>query len=299
MKATSSLAARKQSTMSKVAAVFLAPALIVMAIYIIYPIISTFISSFTSWNGISSDKTFNGLYNWNKLVHDQKFWQAFLNNIKVMVLSLIIQQPIGFLLATFLDGKSRKFNFFKVIWFLPLLMSSVAVGYLFHYALSVNSGLLTAISELFGGGKVDVLGNQATALYAVIFVICWQFIPFYMVYYMAGYSSISTDYFEAAVLDGATRGQYIRSIALPILAPTIRSAVVMSVVGSLKYFDLVYVMTEGGPGNSTELMATYMYKTSFQKFNMGYGSAIAGGMFILITVIALLFQKVFVVKEDY
>lgn len=287
----SSLARKRQQTTIAIAIVFLLPVFIFMAAYIIYPIVSTFISSFTQWNGISSNKTFNGLANWQKLVTDSKFWGSFGNNIKIMLLSLIIQQPIGFLLATFLDNHGKKFNFFKVIWFLPLLMSSVAVGYLFHYVFSVNSGLLTAFSQLFGGGKVDVLGNQATALYAVIVVICWQFIPFYMVYYMAGYSSIPEEHYEAALIDGATRGQYVRFVALPELFPTIASATVMSVVGSLKYFDLVYVMTGGGPGESTELMATYMYKTAFTSYNMGYGSAIAAGMFILITAIAAILMQ--------
>ena len=124
-------------------------------------------------------------------------------------------------------------------------MSSVAVGYLFHYALSTNGGLITSISQLFGGGKVDLLGNQKTALYAVIAVIAWQFIPFYMVYYLAGYSSISEDVYEAAIIDGATHSQYIWKVALPLLVPTIKSAVILSVIGSLKYFDLVYVMKGG------------------------------------------------------
>lgn len=291
MEKKQTLAARRKRQTNQIALAFLLPVFLLMIVYIAYPIVSTFISSFTSWNGISANKTFNGLTNWKKLISDEDFWHAFLNNLKIMVLSLIIQQPIGFLLATFLDSRGKKYNGFKVAWFLPLLMSSVAVGYLFHYVLSVNSGLLTAVSQLFGGGKVDVLGNQATALYAVIMVICWQFIPFYMVYYMAGYSSIGVEYYEAAVIDGASRGQYVRKIALPILFPTIESAIVLSVVGSLKYFDLVYVMTGGGPGTSTEIMATYMYKTAFTTYNMGYGSAIAAGMFILITLIASVLMR--------
>ncbi len=266
--------------------VFLLPALIFLAAYLLYPIIATFINSLFQWNGISASKSFIGLDNWLELVKDSNFWGAFKNNILIMVLSLIIQMPIGILLATFLDAGGKKFNFFKMVWFLPMLMSSVAVGYLFRYALATNGGLVSSISELFGGGKIDLLGDQGTALFAVIAVICWQFIPFYMVYYMAGYSSISTDVYEAAVVDGATHSQYIRKIALPLLKPTIKSAVVLSLIGSLKYFDLIYVMTGGGPGTSTELMATYMYKNSFVTFNMGYGSAIAGGMFILITVFA-------------
>ena len=287
-----SLAKRRKRSIAICSFVFLLPVLILLFTFLLYPIIQTFINSFTKWNGISADKVYNGLFNWNKLIHDTDFWRAFLNNVKIMVLSLVIQMPIGILLATFLDAGGRKFNFFKVIWFLPLLMSSVAVGYLFHYALATNNGIITAISQLLGGGKIDLLGNQKTALYAVIGVICWQFIPFYMVYYMAGYSSISEDIYEAAIVDGATRGQYVRKIALPLLVPTIKSAIVMSVTGSLKYFDLVYVMTGGGPGTSTELMATYMYKTSFVTYNMGYGSAIAAGMFILITIIAALIMRV-------
>lgn len=272
-------------------AVFLFPVLFFLAVYLLYPIIATFINSLHQWNGISAEKTFLGLANWIKLIRDSNFWKAALNNVKIMVLSLVIQMPIGILLATYLDAVGKKGNAFKAIWFLPMLMSSVAIGYLFRYALATNGGLITSISQLFGGGKVDLLGNQKTALYAVIGVICWQFIPFYMVYYMAGYSSISTDVYEASILDGATHGQYVRHVALPLLVPTIRSAVILSLIGSLKYFDLVYVMTGGGPSNATELMATYMYKQSFVTFNMGYGSTIAAGMFILITLFASIVMR--------
>ena len=270
---------------------FLFPVLFFLAVYLLYPIIATFINSLHQWNGISAGKTFLGLANWIKLIRDSNFWKAALNNVKIMVLSLVIQMPIGILLATYLDAVGKKGNAFKAIWFLPMLMSSVAIGYLFRYALATNGGLITSISQLFGCGKVDLLGNQKTALYAVIGVICWQFIPFYMVYYMAGYSSISTDVYEASILDGATRGQYVRHVALPLLVPTIRSAVILSLIGSLKYFDLVYVMTGGGPSNATELMATYMYKQSFVTFNMGYGSTIAAGMFILITLFASIVMR--------
>lgn len=285
------LAARKQKSVNRCAAIFLLPVILLMIVFLFYPIVQTFINSFTSWNGISAEKTFNGLANWKKLIGDSDFWRAFLNNVKIMVLSLCIQMPVGILLATFLDAGGKKFNIFKILWFLPLLMSSVAVGYLFRYALATNGGIISSISQLFGGGNIDLLGNQATALYAVILVVCWQFIPFYMVYYIAGYSSISSDVYEAAIIDGANRRQYVMSVALPLLVPTIKSAVIMSVTGSLKYFDLVYVMTGGGPGTSTELMATYMYKNSFETFNMGYGSAIAGGMFILITLVATLIMR--------
>ncbi|MCR4908797.1 MAG: sugar ABC transporter permease [Lachnospiraceae bacterium] len=285
------MTAKNKKDIALCAFVFLLPVLILLTTYLLYPIIATFVNSFFQWNGISAEKKFIGFANWNKLLHDKDFWAAFFNNIKVMVLSLLVQMPIGILLATFLDAGGRKFNFFKVIWFLPMLMSAVAVGYLFRYALATNGGLISSLSELLGGKNVDLLGNQKTALFAVIGVICWQFIPFYMVYYLAGYSSIPEDVYEAAIIDGATRSQYVTRIALPLLVPTIRSAIILSLIGSLKYFDLVYIMTGGGPGTSTELMATYMYKNSFVTFNMGYGSTIAAGMFILITIFAAVVMR--------
>ena len=129
--------------------------------------------------------------------------------------------------------------------------------------------------------------------------MAWQYTPFYMVYFIAGYGNIDTTIYEAAVIDGATRWQYIRLIAIPLLGPIFKTACTMSLIGSLKYFDMIWNMTQGGPAGATELMATYMYKLSFQQFNMGYGSTVAAGMFILITALALLFDKVFRVKEDY
>lgn len=272
------------------ATVFLVPALLIILIFIIYPIFSTFHTSCYDWNGIAAQKTFIGFGNWTQLLSDGDFWHAFTNNIVLMVCSIIIQIPIAIILATFLDAGGKKFNLFKVVWFLPLLMSSVAVGFLFSYALATNDGIISSLSQLMGGGKVDLLGRSPQALFSVIGVVAWQYIPFYMVYFMAGYSNIDTEIYEATIIDGATRSQYFRFVALPLLKPVIRTACILSLIGSLKYFDLIWVMTGGGPGETTELMATYMYKQSFQHFNMGYGSTVAAGMFILVTGIALMIQ---------
>ncbi len=293
-----SLEKLRQRDTRRVALLFLAPVAILMAIYVVYPIIDTFITSTYQWNGISAAKKFIGLGNWKTLLADSNFWIAFRNNLVIMVLSICIQIPIGLALATFLDFGGKKLTIFKVIWFIPLLMSSVAIGFLFTYALATNGGLVSTISGWFGGGNVDLLGNPKTALLTVIMVICWQFTPFYMVYFMAAFTNIPYDVFEAARIDGATRGQYFWKIAFPLLVPSMKSAAILSMVGSLKYFDLIYVMTGGGPGTSTELMATYMYKQSFSVFNMGYGSAVAGGMFILITLVSLITMKILNGKEE-
>lgn len=287
-----SLLKKRESSTAITAAVFLTPALLLMAVYIIYPIFDTFRISLYEWNGIAVEKTFVGLGNWKTLLHDHRFWSSFTNNIKIMVLSILIQIPIGFLLATFLDAGGKKFNLFKTVWFLPLLMSSVAIGFLFQYALATNGGLISTISNFFGGKNIDLLGHPKRALYTVIGVIAWQYTPFYMIYFIAGYSNFDTDIYEAAIIDGATRTKYVLRIAIPMLRSTIQTACVLSLIGSLKYFDLVYVMTGGGPANATDLMATYMYNTSFRNFKMGYGSAIAGGMFILITSIAVLMRRI-------
>lgn len=293
-----SLLEMRQRNTRKVAALFLAPVTILLIVFILYPIIDTFITSGYQWNGISSAKEFIGFENWKTLLTDKNFWIAFRNNLVIMVLSIVIQIPIGLALATFLDFGGKKLTIFKVIWFVPLLMSSVAIGFLFTYALATNGGIVSTISGWFGGGNIDLLGNPKTALLTVIIVICWQFTPFYMVYFMAAFINIPYDVFEAARIDGATRGQYFWRIALPLLVPSMKSAAILSMVGSLKYFDLIYVMTGGGPGTSTELMATYMYKQSFKNFNMGYGSAVAGGMFILISMVALITMKLLKGKEE-
>ena len=301
MNKTKDLAKSRARSTAIAATVFLAPAIILIMIYMVYPVVDTFITSGYKWNGISADRVFVGIENWKTLIKDEKFWAAFGHNLIVMVFSILLQIPIGMLLATFLDAGGKKLNIFKIIWFFPYLMSSVAIAFLFNYILATNGGLFSSIATLINGKKtlIDLLGQSPHALFSVIGVMAWQFTPFYMVYFIAGYSNIDSSLYEAAVIDGATRKQYLFKIAIPLLGPIFKTACTMSLIGSLKYFDMIWNMTGGGPAGGTELMATYMYKLSFQQFNMGYGSAVAAGMFILITLIALLFQKIFVVKEDY
>lgn len=287
-----SLKKKREKSIRNASIIFLLPALLFLIVYIAYPIFYSFKTSFYSWNGISAGKVFIALDNWRELLMDSTFRKSFSNNIIIMILSIIIQLPIGMALATFLDFKGKKANIFKIIWFIPMLMSSVAIGYLFKYALDANSGIISGVSKLFGGPAIDLLGSPKTALITISVAICWQFIPFYMVYFLAAYSSLPSDVYEAAIIDGATKGQYFWKVALPMMKPSIKSAIILSMVGSLKYFDLIYVMTGGGPGTSSELMATYMYKTAFSSQRMGYGSTIACGMFILITVISLVTMKI-------
>ena len=220
------LAETSQKGTALAAALFLAPALILIATYMIYPVIDTFVTSQYQWNGISADKLFIGLDNWKALFQDYKFWDSFLHNLIVMVFSILLQIPIGLMLATFLDSVGRKSNIFKIIWFFLYLMSSVAIAFLFNYILGTNDGLFTSIATMLNGKRtiVDLLGKSPQALFAVIGVMAWQFTPFYMVYFIAGYSNISTSLYEAAIIDGANRRQYLFKIAIPLLGPKIGRA---------------------------------------------------------------------------
>ena len=294
MDKSNSLAKARAKSTAFAATVFLLPALLLIVIFMIYPVIDTFVTSTYKWNGISADKIFVGFDNWKTLFKDTNFWNSFIHNVIVMIFSILLQIPIGLLLATFLDAGGRKFNFFKIVWFLPYLMSSVAIAFLFNYILATNGGLFSSIATLFSGHKVnvDLLGKSPSALFSVIGVMAWQFTPFYMVYFIAGYGNIDTSLYEAAVIDGATRRQYLFKIAIPLLGPIFKTACTMSLIGSLKYFDMVWNMTQGGPAGGTELMATYMYKKAFTEFNMGYGSTIACGMFVLITALSLVTMRI-------
>ena len=283
-----SLRSARQRSVRIAATVFLLPALIFLVAFVAYPIVESFITSTMQWNGMGRSRVFTGAANWITLIKDTNFWKAFTNNLKIMFLSLLFQVPFAMALATFLDVTEKKGTLFKVVWFLPYLLSSVTIGVLFKYALDANYGLIASVSKLLGGKGVDLLGNPKVALYTVIGVVCWQYTPFYMVLYLAAYGTIPVELFEAASIDGATRGQYFWRVSLPLLRPTVVSGMTLSIIGSLKYFDLIFVMTGGGPGVSTELMATYMYKNSFVRFNMGYGATVASGMFILITLVALI-----------
>ena len=285
-----SLVQLRQRKTRQTAALFLAPVIILLVVFIAYPIIDTFITSGYQWNGISADKKMVGLANWAKLIKDTKFWIAFKNNVIIMILSIIIQIPLGLAMATFLDFGGKKLTIFKVIWFIPMLMSSVAIGFLFTYALATNGGIVSTISGWFGGGNIDLLGNPKLALLTVILIIAWQFTPFYMVYFMAGYTNIPYDVFEAARIDGATRGQYFWKIALPLLIPSIKSAAILSMVGSLKYFDLIYVMTGGGPGNATESFGTLM----MNEMSAGrYAQSVAVNLVftVLLVIVSVVYQK--------
>ena len=270
------------------AVLFLLPSMIALFLFIVWPIFDSFRLSLYKWNGVDPVKTWLGGENWVRLVQDGVFWRAVRNNFVIVVLSILIQLPVGMGLAVLLDAGGRRFRIFKIAYFLPMLMSTVAIGILFKYLYDPYFGLINTVLEAVGLKALTQqwLSDPNIALYSVIAVICWQFTPFYMLLFLAALGGIPAELREAALIDGATENKYFWRIALPLMRGTIVTAATLSLIGSLKYFDLIWVMTGGGPVNSTELMATYMVKKTFQSFEMGYGATIASALFIIVMVLA-------------
>jgi raffinose/stachyose/melibiose transport system permease protein len=269
---------------SATAALFLLPAFVFLAVFIVWPLLLSMQLSFYEWNGISPDRTFVGLTNWKALAGDSIFWKALGNNLIVVALSIGIQLPVAMALAVLLHRGGNRLKIFKVVYFFPMLMSTVAVGALFKAVYDLQFGAVTPLLRALGLASLarDWLGDSQVALFSVVAVICWQFIPFYMILFLARLAGIPNELREAAAMDGATGGQYFWRVELPLMRGIIMTAMTLSLIGSLKYFDLIWVMTEGGPSRATELMATYMYKEAFSSFRMGYGSTIATAMFFIV-----------------
>ncbi|WP_255437497.1 carbohydrate ABC transporter permease [Thalassobacillus sp. CUG 92003] len=275
---------------------FLAPAMVIYALYVIYSIAMTFYYSLFEWTGIDSTLVFKGLENYITLMSDGVFWTSLQNNFLLVGASLFTQLPIGLIMALLLFSPVKGMRFFRSVYFMPFLMSTVAIGILFIYIYDGNFGIINQFLGQIGleSWQRGWLGNEETAIWAVIATVCWQFAPFYMVLFRAAIVGIPEDLYEAADIDGASPRKKFIHITLPLLIPTIITSSILSIIGSLKYFDLIYVMTDGGPNNSTELMATYMYEQTFTNFNMGYGSSISFTMFIIafiVTAFIVLFDQ--------
>ena len=273
-----------------VPAVFLAPAVLLLAVFLLYPLEETFRLSLVDWNGLGSSSRFVGLDNWSTLAHDARFGLALRNNLLLGLLSVLVQLPIALALAVLLDKASHGSRVLKILYFLPLLFSSVALGVIFKNVFDPHFGAINSALETIGlkGLAVDWLGDTRYALGSVIAVVCWQHVPFYMILFLAGLASFAPELHDAAKLDGASDRTIFWRIKLPHLQGTIRTGALLAVIGSLRYFDLVYVMTGGGPDGASEVMATYMYTTVFASFRLGYGSTIAAAMFLVVTLIATL-----------
>ena len=284
---------KRQSSFSS-ATLFVVPALLVYLFYFLLPVPTSAYYSLFDWNGISAAMKFLGFGNWSALFHDPIFWKSLINNLTLVVASILIQLPIALLLAVLVSSQLKGTKLFKLLYFVPMMLSAVAIGMTWDFIYEPSYGLLNSLLSVLGLESLTRgwLGDPALALWAVIVAICWQYIPFYMVIFAAALAGIPGELLDAASIDGASRLQSFWRITIPLLSGTIRTAAILSLTGSLKYFALIFVMTEGGPNHASELMTTYMYKQAFTSFRMGYGSTIAVFIFLIAMVLTVAVLRV-------
>lgn len=276
------------------ALIFLLPALLVYGLFNFYSIIMTLYYSMQEWSGISTNMSYIGLGNYIKLLGTSAVWRSLLNNLQLVVISLLVQLPLGMVLALIINTRHKGMKFLRTVYFMPMLLSTVSTGILWQLMYDPYFGLINKLLRGIGLGSwaQPWLGQSTTAMAATIFVICWQYTPQYMILLRAGMTGIPEDLYEAARIDGAGVVRQFFSVTLPLLSGTIRTSAVLSIVGSLKYFDLIYVMTGGGPNGATDVMATYMYKRGFVEFNMGYASSVATFMLVVALAVIVVFRGV-------
>lgn len=280
-------------------ALFMLPAILLVGIFMFYPAIYGFYLSFTNWNGVTTSYKFIGFRNFIEMFQDDIFYLALKNTAIYCVATILFQHLISLSLAVFLHRGLKGSKLYKSIFFIPSLLSTAVVAVVFTVIFNPVSGGLNELLQYIGLSALaqDWLGNPKIALYSIIFTNVWQYFGYSMVIYIAGLNTIPKDLEEAAVIDGANGWQKFLFIDFPSIAPAFTINTVLSMIGSLKAFENVYAMTGGGPINSTEVIATYLYDFGITANRLGYGSAVSLVMFILIVIISIMQTKLLRARE--
>jgi len=280
--------------------IFLFPAVLLYAVFFVFPMAQAFYIALFSWRGVSMNKTYVGLENFSKLVgfhtehgrltpNDDVFWQSIGHNLTFMVVSLAVVIPLALFFSFVLSRRVRGAQFFRAVYLFPNIISIVAIAALWQFVYLPGHGLLDAvIGRLSGEAAANPwLGSASTALPAVIATNIWYSLGFYIVLLLAGVQSIPRSFYEAAEIDGAAAWQQFRHVTLPLLWEVLKLAVVYLIIHTLGVFSLVWVMTEGGPGSHTETLLTYLYRKAFRDSEFGYATAIGVVAFVLIFAISM------------
>jgi raffinose/stachyose/melibiose transport system permease protein len=265
------------------------PALLFFVIFAVVPLVGVLALSFTSWDGLGAIH-FSGLVSWRAVLSDPGLPHALWVTFLIMVLSWLFQTPMSILLGVFIAGQQRYRGFLSVFFFIPLLLSSAAIAVTYKALLDPNFGLGAGLHTSWLAQ--DWLGNGKLALGVVVFIVSWQFIPFHSLIYQGAVRQIPRSMYEAAQLDGAGRMRQFFSITLPQLKNTMITSSTLMVVGSLTFFDLIFVLTAGGPADATRSLALDMYRQGFQANLMGQASAIALILVLIGLILALLLRRI-------
>lgn len=278
--------AKRQRT----AIVFLIPAVVLLLCFMIYPLGKTIFYSFTAWYNFSTEQTFIGLDNYKELIADPVIRVALRNTVILMAGVLIFQIGFALILAIMVDGIRHCFKFFRTIYFFPIVISATAIGLMFTLIYKYEYGLLNYFVVLFGGEK-RVWINEKSSIYLALIPVVWQYVGFYFVIFLTGIANIPADIYESAMLDGIRPLQKAAYITIPMLRSVLTSSIVLVISGCFKVFDIIFMVTNGGPLDSSQLLSTYMYQKAFARGNGGYASSIAIVMIVLGVAVTSVLRK--------
>ena len=278
---------------------FVAPALVILAAFLLYPIGYSLWLSLHEWDGYTPRwGPFVGLENYRALAGDEVFWRATLNSIVFVVVRTPLEVGLGFLLALLLNRRLAARSLLRTLFFVPVVMSLIVVTIIFQRVYEANTGLLNTFLHAIGLGAWahPWLGDPATALPAVIAVSVWKNVGFSLVIILAGLQALPQDVLDAARVDGANAWQLTRRVITPLMRPILALTALLSIIGGLKVFDLVFIMTRGGPTYSTEVLATMLYREAFELNHMGSASAIA--VILVAVVLSIARVQAFALRES-
>lgn len=266
---------------------FILPIFLLFAVFIIYPIVYNFIISFYEWSGVGNDKVYVGFQNFVNLFQGQIIWKILRNFVIFALVTVIVQAIFGMLFASFFINRLRGSSVFRVLFYLPAVVTSTIIGQVFSKFFEANRGYLNTWLRSLGLKSLTRtwLADPKLALGCLCFVNIWQWTGYSMLLYYAGMLNISNDLYEAAEIDGANKIQQFTRITFPLLRGTHFTVFILGMLGSLKCYDIVYVLTDGGPNYATEMFSTYIQKLSFNLFRQGDASAVVVVMFIIAMVI--------------
>ena len=271
---------------------FLLPVFLIYTIFLFMPLVQSAYYSLTNWNGIT-EKVFVGLENFKALFQNSDYWITFGNTIKLVIISLCIQIPIGLLLAYLLYSKVKGMKIFRTAFFLPVVIAPVAISLMFSLFYNSEIGVFNRILEAIGLERLTTnwLSNVHTLLYAVMVPQVWQYIGLYVTIFLGALQSMPEELIESAQIDGANRVQIFFHIVLPEIANFTNICAILCVTGSLKAFEHSWIMTGGGPGVRSAYLGVYMYKTAFVNSDFGTGSAITVTIVLLSLILTVFLQK--------
>ncbi|CAM5437042.1 carbohydrate ABC transporter permease [Streptomyces fumanus] len=291
--------ARRRAVNWLTAVSFQVPALVLFIVLVLLPILFALYAAFFRWGGFGMPSDYVGTENFTRLFDDPVFLGDLWRCLLLVLLSLAVQLPFALAMAVLLNQRIRGRALYRMLFFAPYVLSEAITGVLFSMIFAPDDGLADQVLDNIGLGWVggEWFSDPSTVMATLFLVMTWKYFGFHMMLYLAGLQSIPKELTEAALIDGASPWQRFRNVTLPLLAPTLRISVFLSVIGAIQLFDLVWVVTQGGPDHHSETMAVTMFQFGFKRYQVGYASAISVVMFGISLVFALAYQR-FVLRRD-